>query len=208
MAGVGGGPSAVCTSDQVGDDNVGVKLWVTRPAGAVPEGGAEEPVGLDQLVSAGPPSGEAGLGGEVIEDGTNRPVMGNGDRLTDLVRSECPEQRDSLRGGECQVVAGTSILGEPGPQVVPGGGLAGKQISELIRADLTVEPESFRVDSNPPSRCFAPPEVVVVDVVGNLVEVILRAPRGAEPPYRQHLDASKRMLGDRFMVVSSGTTSP
>ena len=89
---VGGGPSAVRALDQVGDDDVGVELRVAGPAGAVPEGGADEPVGFDELVTAGAPAGVAGLGGEVVEDGADGPVMGNGDRVADLLGPECPEQ--------------------------------------------------------------------------------------------------------------------
>ena len=53
--------------DQVGDDDVGVKLGVAGPAGAVPEGGSDEPVGFDELVTSGPPAGVTGFGGEVVK---------------------------------------------------------------------------------------------------------------------------------------------
>ena len=54
VAAVGGRPPAVGALDQVGDDHVGVELGVAGPAGAVPEGGADEAVGLDELLRRRP----------------------------------------------------------------------------------------------------------------------------------------------------------
>ena len=69
-------------------------------------------------------------------------------------------------------------------------------------------PESFGCRTDPLAGRFTAPEVVVVDVIGDLVEVVLRAAGGAEAPYRQHRSARWGVFGDRSMVVSSGWTSP
>ena len=62
MTTVGSGPPAVCALDQVGDNDVGVELGIAGPAGAVTERGADEPVGLDELLAAGSAPGVARLG--------------------------------------------------------------------------------------------------------------------------------------------------
>ena len=134
--------------------------------------------------------------------------MGGGDGVTDLVRPECPQKRDALGGRERQVVAGASFLGQPGSQVVPGGGPAGEQVPESLGVDLADKSEPFGRRSDPLARRFTPSEVVVIDVVGDLVEVVLGAAGGAEPPYRQHRGARQRVFGDRSMTESSGSASP
>ena len=92
MPAIGGGPAAVGALDDIRNDNVGMQLGVAGAAGAMAERGADEPVGFDQLVTAGAPAGVAGLGGEVVQDGTDCSVMGNGDRVAHLLGPECPEQ--------------------------------------------------------------------------------------------------------------------
>ncbi len=103
---VGGGPATVGALDQVGDDDMGVELGVAGPAGAVPKRRADEPLGFDQLGPGMATAGVAGLLGEVVEHGADGPVVGDRDRVTDLLGSEGPEQGDALGGGERQVVAG------------------------------------------------------------------------------------------------------
>jgi hypothetical protein len=67
LASVGGRPPAVGSVHQIGHDDVGVELGVAGPTGAVPKGRADEAVGFDQLGPASAPTGEAGLGREVID---------------------------------------------------------------------------------------------------------------------------------------------
>ena len=121
---------------------------------------------------------------------SDRPVMGGRDGVTDLVWPERPEKGDALGGRERQVVAGASFLGQPGSQVVPGGGPAGEQVPERLGVDLADEPELFGCRADPLARCFTPPEVVVVDVVGDLVEVVLGAAGGC----RAALSTASRRL--------------
>ena len=73
---VGGRPAAVGALNQVGDDDMGMELGIASPAGAVPKGGADEPLGLDQLGPAMAPAGVAGLFGEVIEYGGDGLIVG------------------------------------------------------------------------------------------------------------------------------------
>ena len=95
---------------------MGVELGVAGPAGPMPERGADEAVGLDELATPGSSSGVTRLGRQVIEHGANSPVVGSGDRVPDMVWSECPEERDALRGRECQVVTRAASSGQPGPR--------------------------------------------------------------------------------------------
>ena len=62
MPAVGGGPLAVNTADQIGDDDMGVKLGVAGPAGAVPKRRADETLGFDELLPVTSSAGETGFG--------------------------------------------------------------------------------------------------------------------------------------------------
>ena len=70
--------------------------------------------------------------------------------------------------------------------MVPGGGLAGEQVPESLGVDLADKSKLCRRGADPTARRFTPSEVVVIDVVGDLVEVVVSAAGAAEPPYRQH----------------------
>ena len=88
--------------------------------------------------------------------------------------------------------------------MVPGGGLAGQQVPERLGVDLADESKLCGRRADPTARCFSASEVVVVDVVGDLVEVVVGATGAAEPPYRQHRDVWQALFVDEPMTESSG----
>jgi hypothetical protein len=88
--------------------------------------------------------------------------------------------------------------------MVPGGGLAGEQVPESLGVDLADKYKLCRRRADPTARCFTPSEVVVIDVVGDLVEVVVSAAGAAEPPYRQHRGISDAVFVDEPMTKSSG----
>ena len=187
---------------------MGVELGVAGPAGAVPERGADEAVGFDEVLPVASSAGVTRLGGQVVEHGADRPIVGDGDRVVHVTGPERPEKRDALGGGERQVIAGPTLRAELHAQVLSGGGSAGEQVPKHLSIDLADEPEALGGRSDPLAGRFTPTEVVVVDVVGDLVEVVLRATGDAEPPYRQHRSVRRWVFGDRPMPESSAWTSP
>ncbi len=201
---VGGGQATVGALDQVGDDDVSVQLGIPGPTGAMPERGADEAVGLNEVLPVTSWTGVAGLFGEVVEHRGDGPVVGGGDRLADLVRSERPEERDPFGGRERQVVAGASLGSELDPEAGTIGCRARKQVAQHVGIDLADQAEPFGGSADPLSWCLAAPEVVVVDAVGNLVEVVLGATCGAEPPYREHRRAQRSTHRDRSTLLWSG----
>ena len=208
MAAVRCRPPTVCPLDQVGDDDVSVELGVAGPAGAMAEGGTDEAVGFQQLLSPGTSPDEAGLCRQVVEHGTDGPVVGLRDPVPSVIRSECPQERDALGGGEGEVVAGAAVGRQPCSEGLSRGGPAGQQVRERGGVDLSDESELLRHRPDPVARRLAPAQVVVVDVVGHLVEVVLGATGDTESRYRQHRGIRMRAFGDRSTVVWSGTTSP
>ena len=92
MAAVGGRPPAVYPLDQVGDHHVGVELGIAGPAGPVPEGGPDEPVGFGEGLAIGSSPGKGGLLPQLVEYGDHGPVVSLGDLGTDLVGAEGPQQ--------------------------------------------------------------------------------------------------------------------
>ena len=203
MAAVRGRPPTVCALDQVGHDDVGVELGIPSPAGPVAEGSTDEAIGFQQLLSPGTSLDEASLRRQVVEHGADGPVVGDRDRLADLVGSERPQQRDPLGDRERQVVAGTSLGTELDPETATIGCFAREQVAEHVGVDLADQPKPFGGRADPLARRLAPAEVVVVDAVGNLVEVVLGAARGAEPPYREHWRAQQSTHRDRSTFVWS-----
>jgi hypothetical protein len=140
VSAIGGRPLAVGTTDQVGDNHVGMELGVAGPAGAVPECSSDEAVGLDELLPITTSAGIASLFGQVVEHGTDRPVVGGRDRVTDMFGAECPEEGDALRSGEREVVAGASFRTQLQAEAVACGGGAGQQVSESPSIDLAGKP--------------------------------------------------------------------
>jgi len=140
----------------------------------------------------------------VIEHGTDRPVVRGGDGITDLARSECPEQRDALRRGERQVVTGAPLQGEPGAEVVTDSRLPGEQVPEFFGVDLAGETERMGGGPDSLTGSLSPAKVVVVDAVRDFVEVVVGPTRGAEPAYRQHSLVEQQVDLDGSMVESSG----
>src|ERR1035438_72345 len=94
-----------------------------------------------RAAAPGSSPGVTRLGGQMVEHGTDRPVVGDGDGVTDLVGAERPEKGDALRRGERQVVAGTAFLAEAGSEVISNRRLAGEQVPERIGVDLAGESE-------------------------------------------------------------------
>lgn len=92
----------------------------------------------------------------MIEYGANRAVVGDRDRITDLVRAECPEEGDALRSRKRQVVTRTAPLGNPGPEVFSKDGLAHEEIAEPFRVHPPCEPKRLGSGPNPLSRRFTP----------------------------------------------------
>ena len=205
---VGSRPATVGTLDQVRDDDMGVELGIASPAGAVTKGRPDEPVGFDQLGPTVATAGIAGLLGEVVEYGGDGPVVGGRDRVTDPARPEGPEQGDALWSGERQVVAGPAARLDLQAQRLTVRRVPGQQVPQGLRFDLADEPEPFGRRPDPLSGCLAAAEVVVVDVVGDLLEVVVGSARGAEPPYRQHGDADRSVRSGRSMDEWSVWTSP
>jgi hypothetical protein len=95
--------------DQIGDEDVGVELGITRPAGPMTEGGTDETIGFQQLLSASTSPDEAGFCRQVVEHGADGPVVDDRDSVPGVIRSEHPQQRDALRCREGQVVAGAAV---------------------------------------------------------------------------------------------------
>jgi hypothetical protein len=99
VAAVGGRPPTICTLDQVGNDDMSVELGIPGPAGPMAEGGADEAMCLQQLVSPGSSSHEARLRRQLVEHGADGPVVGVRDSVPGVLRSECPTgvRRPSVR---------------------------------------------------------------------------------------------------------------
>ena len=109
----------------------------------------------------------------MIKYGGDGPIVGDRDRVTDLGGSEGPEQRDALGGGERQVVAGPAARLDLEAQRLTLRRGPGQQVPQRLGFDLARQPERFGRRPDPLSRCLAATEVVVVDVVGDLVEVVV-----------------------------------
>ena len=153
---VGGGPLAVCTLNQVGDDDMGVELGVASPAGAVPERRADEAIGFDEVLPVTSSAGITGLDGQVVEHGADRPIVGSGDLVADMVWPERPKKRRAFGSGERQVVAGASLRAELNAKILSGGRPSGEQVPQGLRVDLADESEPFGRRSDPLPRCFTP----------------------------------------------------
>ena len=82
--------------------------------------------------------------------------------------------------------------------------LTGEQVPESLGVDLAHKSKLCRRGADPTARCFTASEVVVIDVVGDLVEVVVGAAGAAEPPYRQHRGAGHAVFVDTSMTESSG----
>ena len=95
-------PPTVCALDQIGHDHVGVQLGIAGPAGAMAEGGTDESVGLGQIPAVSSSADEARLGGQVVEDSGDGPVVGGRDGVGHTSdpkahRSETPLGAEKVR---------------------------------------------------------------------------------------------------------------
>ena len=168
---------------------MGVELGVAGPARAVPKRCSDEPLGLDQLGAGMAPAGVGGFFGEVIENGGDGPIVGDRHRLTELLGTEGPQQRDALGGRERQVVARAAAWLDLESQRFPLGRGSSQQVPQSLGFDLANQPELFSSCPDRLSGRFTSAQVIVVDVVGHLVEVVVSTARRTEPPYREHGDA-------------------
>ena len=186
LAHVGGGPPPVGAADDVRDEDVGVQLRVAGPAGAMPEAGGHEPLGLHQFLPVLPSTDVGGLGRQVVDHSGDGPVMRRGHDVTYLGRPERPQERHALRSGERQIEPGPTANPAHDPQVLSGTAPAVEQVAQDDGIHHSGQMESGRCGADPLSRGLAAAQVVVVDRVGHMVEVIV-GPRGhAQATYREH----------------------
>jgi conjugative relaxase-like TrwC/TraI family protein len=104
-------PAALGGAGQVGGDDVGGQERVAGPAGAVVEGGGDDPVDLDPTPVLGAPPGVHSVLLEVLDASVYRLAVRLAHRGALVGTGECPQHADALRGSQREVVAGPSSAG-------------------------------------------------------------------------------------------------
>jgi hypothetical protein len=169
------GPSPERPLGRVGDEDVGVELWVAGARGAVDIARREKAVALDELMPSGAAAGPAGGLLEVVETRPHRLGVGGFDLGGDGMAAERPGQGDRLRRREGQVESrdgATPNMAEaerlPGCRIVPG-----QHRHQLGGLDLALQAEILGGVADPVALGLPLAGVVVLGAFGDLAEVVV-----------------------------------
>src|SRR5688572_9359095 len=114
-------PDPVGTTRHVGDDHVGVQVWILRAIRSELVAGRDEPFGVLANDAVSSPARDASLVLEVGHGGLPGSGVGLRDGELSLVVAEGVEKADTLRRGEDEVEAGHRVelflLGSPGTRL-------------------------------------------------------------------------------------------
>ena len=184
-------PAAVRAERHVGGDEVRVELRVGLPAGPMTEGGRHE-TGRSEVSGpclAAPDSARRVL--QVGQGGEHRSIVSGDDVLGARSITESPKERHGFGSREAEI--------EPGVLPVPDDRLTGPRIesfegrSQVLRRHLAVKPEQRAPRTEPPARRLALRDAVVIAVVGDDLEVVVRRVGvGGEPRNAEHTLLSRR----------------
>ena len=182
---VEGAETVIGTLGHVGHEQVRVQLGVAGPAGAMAEGGHDEPFAAHVIdaVVAPPAHGGVVLG---VGDGLRRRRLVGGRHLRLHVRpAEGVQKRDRLRGrqGDVEARAGIATLAAPPrQQALAGGGVGGAE-DELqgLPVHLSGQAQVLGQPSVPATWGLARADVVVLHAIGDRLQVVVVFPRGQLP---------------------------
>ena len=178
-------PQAVVATGQVRDEHMGVELRIPGPARAVHEPRGDEAVTGDMLDAVDTSPGQARLAFEPAERGVDGPVVRGAHRADRVGITETEQHGHGLRCREREIETRDPVfagLDQPGPvDRAP----AFEHRTQVGRVDLALEAEQHGRGAHPPARCFAVAEVVVLDTLGDRVEVVALL-AGAELADTQH----------------------
>ena len=197
---VEGAPLAVGGLGEVGDEHVGVDVRVAGAAGAVPEHRRHESVdglGLQPAVAL---PGRGGVRFEVPERGGDGPVVGVANDLRHLGGAEGEQQRDRLRRSPAQVEPAHLAVRERPELLAATGVEAAPHGHQIVGADLAVEAQLDRGGgASPPPGSLADASVVLVDALGDGVEVVAlgRVGDGVDAEHRSAPAAGRASGGVR-----------
>ena len=174
--------AAVDALGHVGHQQVGVEVGIAGPAGAVAERGHGQAVPADALGAgvAAPGHGRVLL---EVGDGLGRGRLVGGDDLgLDRGAAEGVEQRDRLRRRDGDVEAGHGGLAAARShreQALAGGRVvAAEDELERLGVDLAGQGQVLGQAAVPSTGRFAGAEVVVLDAVGDGLQVVVVLARG------------------------------
>ena len=163
-AGIERRPPTVAVRHQVGDQHVGVQMWIGCPAGTMEERGRHHPLDGDVVAQVA----VASTGGdrhplEVARRRRHRGFVGEPDLVGGRRVPEGVAERDGLGRGEHQIEPGDADAVLGGVESLAGGGVGARQDGcEVRRADGSAQSQRSRRPPQPrPVRLLARPAVVL-----------------------------------------------
>ena len=172
-ASVEGPPLPVGALGHVGHEHVGVEVRVTGPAGPVPERRDHETVDLDLVHPVLPGTGPSRLALDVRERGVDRGLVRVANHRGRVGITETGEQRHGLRCPKSQVEPGDLPTPEPAELLARRRVEPGPDRVEVVGSDFAVESRGRAGGPGPSAGRFADAAVVLVDPVGDGVEVVV-----------------------------------
>ncbi len=174
---------------QVGRDDVRVQLRVERAGHPVPVRSGDQTLAREADVPLRTAAHEHGGALDPSDRCIHSRLVGGHHLAGDLFPSDREQYAHALRRRKRQIERSdlrVLPVTEPSGQVARVG--AGDQRVELLRADPPLQTERSRAGAEPFSRRFAPPRVVVVAAVRDLLLVVALLPDD-ELPDREHQTA-------------------
>ena len=175
-------------ADEVGDKRVGVQLRVAGPGRAVTECRDGDAIAVDPSRPAAAAAGQPCLAVDEVECLQHRRVVRRPGRVGHLGVADTEQDRDGLRRREREVKRGDRPVTDLAQTRAIPGPHAAQQLRELVSLDGPGEAELRGARAEPAPGCLAAAGVVVLEPVGDRVDVVaLRAAaRPTELCDRQH----------------------